>query len=300
MTPRVKAETALAPATLAAALDSAARRLRQAGVPEPRREARLILCHALGLGAEVVLGDPERAIGDGEAARISALVNSRAERRPMAQVLGVREFWSLPFRVAAETLDPRPDSEAVVEAALDCVPDRDARLCLLDLGTGTGCLLLALLSELPRARGVGVDVCARACAVARANAVALGLDARASFVVGEWGRTLAGAFDLIVANPPYVADPEFDALEPEVSLFEPRRALSGGADGLACYRALAPDLARLLGPGASALIEVGAGQAPAVRAIAASAGLICLGSRRDLAGRERCLVFRRASLRANA
>lgn len=300
MTPQVKAGTAPAPATLAAALEAAARRLRQAGVPEPRCEARLLIGHALGLGAEVVLGNPERAISDGEAARISALVSLRAERRPMAQVLGVREFWSLPFRVAAETLDPRPDSETVVEAALALVPDRDAPLRLLDLGTGTGCLLLALLSELPRARGVGVDVCAQACAVARANAIALGLEARSAFVVGEWGRNLIGAFDLIVANPPYVPDSEFDALEPEVSLFEPKRALSGGADGLVCYRAIAPDLARLLGPGASALLEVGAGQAPAVRAIAAGAGLAWLGSRRDLAGRERCLVFRRAASQANA
>ncbi len=295
MTPETTAKKAVPPATLAAALESAARRLKQAGVPEPRREARLLVGHALGVEVEVVLGDPERAIGGSEAARIAALVTLRAERRPMAQVLGVREFWSLPFRVAAETLDPRPDSETVVEAALACVSDRNAGLRLLDLGTGTGCLLLALLSELPRARGVGVDVCGQACAVARANAVALGLDGRASFVVGDWGRNLAGAFDLIVANPPYVPESEFGALDPEVSLFEPRRALSGGADGLACYRALAPDLVRLLAPQGTAILEVGAGQASAVRSIIAGAGLVWAGLRHDLAGRERCLVFRRAA-----
>jgi release factor glutamine methyltransferase len=283
----------VAPATIAGALAAATRCLDAAGVPEPRRDARLLVEHALGVSREVVLGHPERAVGAGEAARIAALVELRAGRRPVSRVLGVREFWSLPFQVTADTLDPRPDSEAVVEAALEGVADRDRPLRLLDLGTGTGCLLLALLSELPRAQGVGVDVSSRACAVARRNAASLGLDRRASFVVGDWGRGLAGAFDLVVANPPYVPETEIDGLEPEVSLFEPGLALRGGSDGLACYRALAPDLARLLAPGGRAVMEVGAAQASAVRSIFAARGMVWVATRRDLAGHERCVILAR-------
>jgi release factor glutamine methyltransferase len=277
----------VAPATVAAALATATRRLDAAGVPEPRRDARLLIGHALGERPEVVLGHPERAVPAHEAGRISALVALRAERRPVSRILGVREFWSLPFRVTADTLDPRPDSETVVEAALEAVADRDRPLVLLDLGTGTGCLLLALLSELPRARGVGVDISSAACAVARTNAASLGLGRRASFVVGDWGRGLKGAFDLIIANPPYIPDTDIDGLEPEVVRFEPRLALRGGSDGLARYRALAPDVVRLLAPGGKAVVEVGAGQASAVRSIFAARGMTSIATRRDLAGHGR-------------
>lgn len=298
MTPGRDSGAEVPPATIGAALDDAARRLDAAGVPESRSDARLLVGHALGVAAEAVLGHPEHAITRGQAERISTLVELRAERRPVARILGVREFWSLPFKVSARTLDPRPDSETVVEAALSVVRDRHAPLRLLDLGTGTGCLLVALLSELPRARGVGVDICPEACAIARANAAALGLARRASFVAGDWGRGLCGLFDLIVANPPYVPEGGIDELEPEVSMFEPRRSLSGGANGLACYRALAPDLARLLAPAGKAVLEVGDGQASAVRAIVTGQGLAWAASRRDLAGRERCLVFAREAAAA--
>jgi release factor glutamine methyltransferase len=210
----------------------------------------------------------------------------------MAQILGEREFWSLPFKVTADTLDPRPDSETVVQAALDDLPDHYARLRVLDLGTGTGCLLLALLSELPRAFGVGTDISAGALKVARRNAAALGLSGRVGLVRANWGEGLTGTFDLVVANPPYIADPDFADLEPEVALYEPRIALSGGADGLTCYRALAPQVVRLLAPTGKAVIEIGAGQEQAVRAILQAAGAVWVSSPHDLAGKERCLVVR--------
>ncbi|HLF58100.1 MAG TPA: peptide chain release factor N(5)-glutamine methyltransferase, partial [Alphaproteobacteria bacterium] len=269
-------------------------RLTAAGVPEPRRDARLLVGHALGGGSEIVLGFPERILTDDEAERIAALVALRAARRPVAQILGRREFWSLNFAVTADTLDPRPDSECLIEAVLAHVPDRNARLNILDFGTGTGCLLLALLHELPRATGLGIDLSAAACAVAERNAAALGLSDRAAFAVSDWGRAVAGAYDLIVANPPYISEPELAGLEPEVSLFEPKLALNGGGDGLAAYRALAPDLARLLAPNGCAAIEIGFGQAEAVASVLGAHGIECIATSRDLASHQRCLIVRQA------
>jgi release factor glutamine methyltransferase len=192
--------------------------------------------------------------------------------------------------VSPAVLIPRPDSETVVEAALSLIGDRSARLRLLDLGTGSGCLLLALLSELRGATGLGTDASEAALALARANATRLGLAPRAAFGCGHWGQALAGPFDLIVSNPPYVAQADWAALQPEIREFEPRAALLAGLDGLAAYRELAPDLARLLAPDGSACLEIGAGQADAVATILHSCGLRLAGRRRDLAGIERCLV----------
>jgi release factor glutamine methyltransferase len=280
----------VAPVTLGEAVSAAAALLDAAGVADARRDARLLLGHALGVGREVVLGHPERPLDAGGEARLGTLVARRAAREPMAYITGEREFWSLPFRVGRAALIPRPDSETVVEAALAWVPDRAATLRLLDLGTGSGCLLLALLSELGSATGVGLDRSAKALEMARKNARRLGLDGRCRFLAGDWGAPLTGPFDLIVANPPYVAEDELAALEPEVA-FEPRLALAAGQDGLAAYRALAPHMARLLAPAGAAVVEVGAGQARAVASLMSAAGLGETGRRRDLAGIERCLVL---------
>lgn len=278
--------------TVRETLAAAARTLDAAGVPRPRREAEVLLGHLLGVGREVVFGHPERPLGAAGEGALAAAVARRAGREPTAYILGEREFWSLSFRVGPDTLIPRPDSETVVEAALAEVKDRRAPLELLDLGTGCGCLLLALLSELGAARGVGVDLEGGALAVARLNAIRLGLAARARFVRGDWGRALCGRFDLIVANPPYVGTREFACLSPEIGEFEPRVALDGGDDGLASYRALASDIARLLAPGGVAVLEIGAGQAEAVAAIMAVNGMRPAGQRRDLAGITRCVILR--------
>lgn len=278
-------------ATLRATLADGAEALAAAGLEDPRSEARLLLGAALGVGTEVLLGAPERVMEDGQRRLFDALVGRRAAREPAAYILGEREFWSLPFRVSRHTLIPRPDSETLVEAALDDIDDRAAPRHLLDFGTGSGCLLLALLSELSQASGVGVDVSPGALAVARANAARLGLGGRSRFLCGDWGRALDGGFDLIVANPPYIEDREMAALSPEITRYEPASALGGGPDGMACYRALAPDLARLLRPGGRAVIEVGAGRADAVAAIMAEQGLVESGRRSDLAGVERCILL---------
>ena len=280
-------------ATLGGALSAAAALLEAAGVADGRRDARLLLCHALDVGREQVVGHPERSLDAGGQARFDAMVARRAAREPVAYITGEREFWSLAFHVGRGTLVPRPDSETVIEAALASIPDRSAPLRLLDLGTGSGCLLLALLSELGSAAGVGVDCSAEALEVARKNARRLGLDGRSRFLAGDWGAPLAGPFDLIVANPPYVAEDELAALEPEVARFEPRLALAAGRDGLDAYRALAPHVARLLAPAGAAVLEVAAGQAGAVASLMSAEGLAETARHRDLAGVERCLVLAR-------
>jgi release factor glutamine methyltransferase len=253
-----------------------------------RREARLVVAAALGLDPASLLGWPERPIDEAARARAAEFVRRRAAGEPLSRLRGTREFWSLTFALSPETLDPRPETETLVAAALDAVPDRAAPLRLLDLGTGTGCLLLALLSELPNAWGIGVDRAVGAAARARANAATLGLGRRAVFLAADWGAALDGRFDLIVSNPPYIPSGDIASLAPEVRR-DPRPALDGGADGLGAYRALAPDLARLLG--GTAVLELGAGQARAVTGIMRSAGLDIRGVHPDLAGIERCLAL---------
>ncbi len=284
-------------ANVAEALHRAAATLGAAGVARPRLDARLLLAHVLRIGPEGVIAEPERPVDPAALKRLARLTARRARREPVARILGTREFWSLPFKLTPDTLDPRPDSETVVESALAALAAAGVSrpLRLLDLGTGTGCLLLALLHELPNARGLGVDIDAKACAAAAANAASLGLERRAWFAAGDWGRATGGAFNLIVANPPYVPDGCIDALQPEVARYEPRRALAGGADGLDCYRALAPDLARLLAPDGLGVVEIGAGQAGAVMELFAAAGLEGLGAGRDLAGIERCVVLSKST-----
>ncbi|MFP6742214.1 MAG: peptide chain release factor N(5)-glutamine methyltransferase [Alphaproteobacteria bacterium] len=277
--------------TLGAMLNAAARTLGDAGIIDPRREAQVLVGHALGIGREVMLADPGRPVRNGESQRLNNLVSRRAAREPAAYILGNREFWSLPFMVTRDTLIPRPDSETVVEAALAVFADGEAPSRLLDLGTGTGCLLLALLSELPDSHGLGVDISAPALDVARTNAAQLGLADRAAFWEGNWGQGLNDEFDLIVANPPYIGDHEAVELEPEIVGYEPAMALFCGADALTCYRAMAPYIARLLTENGIAILEIGAGQAAGVLAIMADAGLMEAGRRRDLAGIERCILL---------
>ena len=275
--------------TIDAALARGARRLAGAGIDNARREARLLLSAALDERPETLLGSPRRRLDSRLAQAYEALLRRRAGHEPMSQILSHREFWSLPFAVSSDVLTPRPDSETVVEAALDAIGDPAAALRVLDLGTGSGCLLLALLHELPRATGVGTDFSVAACRVARDNAAALGLDGRARFLVGDWGAAVAGRFDLIVANPPYIPSPALESLMPEVRDHEPRYALDGGADGLDAYRRMLPGLRRLLDANGRLVVEFGAGQGDEIAALLPAAGLTMLDRRRDLAGIERCL-----------
>lgn len=291
---------------VAGAVNEAARKLAAAGVESPRLDAELLLAHVLEAGREIIIGHPERRLSAPERRRFAKLIGRRAAREPVSRILGWREFWGRDFALGKQVLDPRPDSETLVEAALEHLaaagPGSAPRV--LDLGTGSGCLLLTVLAEIPAAWGLGTDVSAGAIAAARENAVRLGLAARACFAVADWAAALGhgngpggpGGFDLVLANPPYIADGEIAGLEPEVAEHEPRLALSGGADGLAGFRSLARSLApafgRLLAPGGLLAVEVGAGQMTQVEAIFRAAGLEIAGKRRDLGGVERCLLAR--------
>jgi release factor glutamine methyltransferase len=282
--------------TLAEAVAAAAARLGAAGVEAARRDASLLACRLLGSGPELLLAQGDRELTPDEARRIEAAVARRVAREPVSRILGGREFWSLPFGLNAATLDPRADSETLVEAVLAELGDRTAPLRVLDLGTGSGCLLLALLSELPQASGCGIDISAEAVAQATANAGRLGLSGRARFVTHSWGQGLAfdGAWDLVVSNPPYIASGEIAGLEPEVAGFDPAAALDGGADGLDAYRALIPASAAVLRSGGLLALEIGYGQVAAVEGLVRGAGLAPLRRAVDLAGIERCLLARKS------
>jgi release factor glutamine methyltransferase len=273
-------------------LAEATARLAEAGVAEPRLDARLLVGAALGLSREAMVAHPDRAVGDDERAAIDALLRRRAAREPVARILGTREFWSLDFTVTPATLEPRPDSETVIEAALGAFPDRDAALTVLDLGTGTGCLLLALLSEFPNANGVGVDVSSDAVDAAAANARRLGFGRRAHFVCDDWAESLTGPFDCILANPPYIPSSDLAGLAPEIA-HDPHAALDGGPDGMSGIAGVVDAAQRLLHPEGRAFVEIGAGQSEAAQALALRNGLVVANMRADIGGIPRVLALMR-------
>jgi len=277
--------------TIHTALQTAALRLRAAGIESARLDAQLLLGEVLKVAPPDLVAYPERPLTPHEDDHFLDLVERRCRRQPLSQLLGRREFWGLNLRLTADTLDPRPDSETLIEAALAEVGDRSRCLRLLDLGTGTGCLLLALLSELPNATGLGVDCSEAALAVAGANATDLGLTDRAAWRCGSWGAGVTESFDLVISNPPYIASAEIDRLMPEVARYEPRLALDGGADGLACYREIAAAIPRLLRADGWLVLEIGSRQAEPVAAVFAAAGLRLARRRRDLGNLDRCLVM---------
>jgi release factor glutamine methyltransferase len=270
--------------------------LRQAGIDTPELDARLLLCHAAGLTHEAYIARAGGELGGAAAARLELLIARRLAREPVSRILGTREFYGRGFLVDRHALDPRPDTETSIEAALDLVDRqglRTAPLNLLDLGTGTGCILITLLAELPKARGLGTDLSGAALDLAAANALRLGVTDRASFMVADWLDGVDGSFDLIVSNPPYIASAEIAGLPEEVSGHDPRLALDGGPDGLDAYRRIATRAAQALAPNGKILVEIGFSQAEQVAEIFAKAGLTLDGDsaiRHDLAGRARLVV----------
>jgi release factor glutamine methyltransferase len=271
--------------------------LTAAGIDNARFEARLLLARASGLTIEQLIArgrdEAPAAVVEG----VRDLTARRVRREPMAYILGEREFWGLPFKVTPAVLVPRPDSETVIEAALELLPERRHPWRILDLGVGSGCLLLTLLREFSQARGVGIDASAEALAVAQANAHALGVANRATLVAGDWrepawAEKLGGPFDLVVSNPPYIPSAAIDGLMPEVARFEPRQALDGGADGLVAYRTIAAEASKLVTSGGWLAVEVGEGQAPETAALFGAAGLAARVPWKDLGGIERVVAAR--------
>jgi len=276
--------------TIGSAVIEARKRLAAAGIEGAALDARLLVADALGCDMATVIGHPERAFDAGQNLWFEGALGRRAAREPLAYVLGRREFWSLSLRVDEATLIPRPDSEIIVETALQRMRGRRSALRVLDLGTGSGCLLIALLRELPEAIGIGVDISGAALAVAVDNARRCGVGDRAMFVRGDWADAIDGPFDLVVGNPPYVTAAEWRTLEPEVRDFEPGGALVAGDDGLEAYRRIIPELARLLAEEGAAFLEIGGDSAAGALRLAEASGLGAVGVHRDVAGRPRCLA----------
>jgi release factor glutamine methyltransferase len=273
---------------LSTALAQAASRLAEAGIEDPRREARLLASHLLGVPAASLL-DPAHPL---DAQAWSRLIARRAAREPLALITGTRGFWTLTLEVSPDTLIPRADSETLIEAALTALPNRAAVATILDLGTGTGCLLLAALSEFPNAVGLGLDIAPAAASLAARNARANRLASRAIFCAADWAAPIAGRFDLILCNPPYIRSADLPTLMPEVRLYEPHRALDGGPSGLDDYARLLPVLPHLLAPGGIAILELGLSQAQPVAALACDAGLTHITTRPDLGGIPRACVLK--------
>lgn len=275
--------------TIAEAIRNVHAALLVADVEEPRLEARLLVASAIYGDLAALILREKQPLG-AAASRLVALVARRVAREPISRILGRREFYGLDFHLNAATLDPRPDTETLVEAVLahiDASAGRDAPWRLLDIGTGTGAILLALLANLPAAQGVGVDIAAESITMASQNAGRLGLSSRATFRQGDLMEGLEGRFDIIVSNPPYIPSGEIATLEPEVRLHDPLLALDGGADGLDFYRQLVAGAPALLAPEGLLAFEVGFGQAEAVTGLMAEAGFRALRLTRDLGGIDR-------------
>lgn len=273
------------PPTGAVALRAAIPRLRAAGVEDPARDARALMAHALGVAPDRLLLHLDQPLTEDQARDFDAAIAARAARQPVAQITGRRLFFGLSFRVTPDTLDPRPETEALVTEALSRPFHK-----MLDLGTGTGCILLACLRGMPMAQGLGVDVSDAALTVAATNAADLGLGARARFLRSDWFSSVPGAFDLIVSNPPYIAADEMAALAPEVRDWEPALALTPGGDGLDAYRAIARGAGARLMPGGRLLLEIGPTQGQAVAGLLVAAGLAGVRILPDLDGRDRVVA----------
>ena len=267
------------------ALAPAVAQLAAAGIDTAARDARILLAHAMGLGAGRLTLHLQDDLTAWQEGAFAAHIAARSSRQPVSQIIGQRLFWGLPFRVTRDTLDPRPETETLVAEALS---QRFQKM--LDLGTGTGCILLSCLHGMPDAEGTGADISKAALVVAEGNAQALGLAERARFVQSDWFTSVSGAFDLIVSNPPYIAADEMATLAPEVREWEPHLALTPGGDGLDAYRAIAAGAIKRLMPGGRLLVEIGPTQGKAVAALFTRAGLEDLRILPDMDGRNRVVA----------
>jgi release factor glutamine methyltransferase len=276
--------------TIRKVMKDATSRLTEAGIDTARLDARVLLEHVLGVDHTYMIVNHTQLIKKVEIAEFKTLLERREQREPVATIVGHREFWSMDFKTSRFTLDPRPDSETLIDAVMRLRPNRAKSYNILDLGTGTGCLLLSLLSEYPAAQGVAVDVSKEALEIAGHNAKELGLNGRTEFVESSWGEKLVGKFDIIITNPPYIPTADIAELEKEVTEYDPHRALDGGTDGLDEYRKVIPDVKRLLAPEGLSVIEFGEGQHDDVIALCEQAGLSLIKTEKDLAGIIRCVV----------
>jgi release factor glutamine methyltransferase len=278
------------PLSLVKAWTAAKQRLQAAGVDGPVIDARLLLEAAADASRTDIITDPHRLLTAQQSDRLEDYLTRRENREPVSHILGRKGFWKIMLRVTPDVLTPRPDTESILDVVLAAFPE-ERRFSVLDLGVGSGAILLAILAERPLASGLGVDVSEEALAVARDNAASLGLENRTALLRTDWTAGLADdSFDLVVSNPPYIRTGDIDALHPEVSVHEPRLALDGGADGLDHYRALAPEVLRVLRGGGQFAVEIGADQKIAVEALFRAAGALEVATTKDLALHDRVVA----------
>ena len=279
-------------ASVSEALQLVAQTFRAAGIEDADADARVLAGHALHLDRARLISQSDRVLEAREVNAISGLAARRLKREPVSRILGRKEFWSLALAITPDVLVPRPETETVVEGALDFVVRsglRMEKLRILDIGTGSGALLVALLNELPNATGIGTDISRAALEAAQINVAQFGFESRSSLIACDMAAGVEGQFDLVVSNPPYIARGEIASLAPEVRDYDPMMALDGGDDGLTAYRSISADAKRILAQGGRLFVEMGAGQEPAVRELFTKAGLVVGIARNDLAGTPRVL-----------
>jgi release factor glutamine methyltransferase len=276
--------------TAASLLAAARRELEHAGMETSALDARLLLQHATGLDHATLIADPTQAITAAQSEAFRNLVALRLQQQPVSKILGYREFYGRRFAVTRDVLDPRPDTETLIDLCLSQYPAA-AAFNFIDLGSGSGAIGITIACERPLAKGLGIDHSEAALAVTRANATALGISARLDMKKSDWFSAVTGAFDLIISNPPYITSADIAGLSPDVRIHDPLMALDGGADGLACYRAIAAGARSHMARNARIIVEIGAGQAPDVSAIFARHGLVLHKEKPDLAGHTRALMF---------
>ncbi len=276
-------------------LSEAKNNLKSCNIPTPFLDAELLLAYALGKNREFIICYPDYELSKEQIISFRTLLKRRKNREPVAKIIGQKEFWGRNFVVNNNTLDPRPDSETIIEAVFSVYQNRNQALKVLDFGTGSGCLLLTILAEYPNSQGIGVDIDEETLYIAKLNSHNLGLANRSDFVLNSWGEGMSGEFNLVISNPPYIKDSDIKNLEPEVSLYEPYKALAGGLDGLDCYRILAPDIANILQNNGYAILEFGIGQDNKVNRILVCDDMKFIDFRKDLSGVNRCIIMQKST-----
>ena len=272
-------------------LEWAKEKLLEAQIESSILDARLLLGFALGTPQERFYGSEDEILTKTQADNYIKIIERRCKREPVSRIIGTRGFWNLTLKINQSSLDPRPDSEVLIESILKTFPEKSDKLKFIDFGTGTGCLLLSALNEFPNSSGVGVDISKECVKIARENAALNGLSRRALFIESDWGGEVTDKFDVIIANPPYLQSDTIPTLDPEVKNFDPHIALNGGPDGLSCYRKLAPQFVAALKEKGLIFLEIGYDQMESVANIMEHSGFKCLHINQDLGKRDRCLVL---------